>query len=525
MQSGKRQNSTRWQQRAWCLAVLFCLFILGEGCTAVDGNREGAVDPTVPVTLTIGYPHQTGQTTLHGAQQAARLLSFEGLTYLARDGRPQPKLAESWEESPDGLTWTVHLRKSAYFHDGSPADASSVKQSLDRSRTGADRDRSPGLSDILEIEAQPPNTVLIHLRSRSRFLLDDLTVAIVKPLADGSVVGTGPFVTDSTSENQLVMRALPNYYRGKPTIDRIVWTSYPAVRTAWAAMMRGEIDFLYEVPPEAVEFIESESSVNVFSFLRNYAYLVIFNSRRKPFDDGRVRRALNYAIRRDTLIERALSNRGQVVSGPVWPLHWAFDPTVANYSYDPARATALLDAAQIAPFERTPKPMAPGRIHFTCLVPANFALWERMALNVQRDLAQISIDMQIESIPFESFNERIGSGNFDAVIMELIVGNTASRPFTFWSSKSTQNAWGYRNKALEEALDDLRRAPDDAQYRDAFRRVQTHSLEDPPAIFLALGQITRAVSNRFQVVAPPNTDILPSIPDWRLANTTPRVSN
>ena len=291
-------------------------------------------------------------------------------------------------------------------------------------------------------------------------------------------------------------------------------------------MMRGEIDFLYEVPPEAVEFIEPESSVSVFSFLRNYAYLVIFNSRRKPFDDWHVRRSLNYAIKRDTLIERALSNRGQIVSGPVWPLHWAYDSTVPNYSYDPVRATALLDAANIPPIGRmTTLVGAPGRIHFTCLVPENFALWERMALNVQRDLAQVGVNMQIESVPFEIFNERIGSGNFDAVIMELIVGNTASRPYTFWSSNSTQNVWGYKSKSLDQSLDDLRRAANDTQYRDAFRRVQVHSLEDPPAIFLALGQITRAVSNRFQVVAPPNTDILPSIPDWRLAPHPARSSN
>ncbi len=62
------------------------------------------------------------------------------------------------------------------------------------------------------------------------------------------------------------MTAVANYYRGKPTIDRIVWKVYPAVRTAWAAMMRGEIDFLYEVRPEAVEFIEAETSVKCFRF-------------------------------------------------------------------------------------------------------------------------------------------------------------------------------------------------------------------------------------------------------------------
>ena len=507
--------------RPW---VLFLFLLVVAACARP--TSESAQASALPVTLTIGLPVQTGEDPLHGASQAARLLSFEGLTYLARDGRPHPKLAQTFTESPDGLTWTVHLRRDAFFHDGSPADATSIKSSLERSLKGADRDRSPGLSDIVGLEAPSPYTLLIRLRDRSRFLLDDLTVAIVKPGPSGATVGTGPFIVSSTANNELVMTAVTNYYRGKPTIDRIVWKSYPAVRTAWAAMMRGEIDFLYQVPPEAVEFIEAEDSVKLFSFLRNYTYHVVFNSRRKPFDDWQVRRALNYAINRDRLITRALNERGQSASTPLWPLHWAYDSSVPSYSFDPARASALLNAANIREMDSTQRSdRAPGRFHFTCLVPENFALWERMALIVQRDLAEIGVAMEIESVPFEVFNQRIGSGDFDAVTIELIVGNTASRPFTFWSSHSSQNVWGYSNQSLDQALEDLRRAPNDAQYRDAFRRVQLQSLDDPPAIFLALGQITRAVSKRFEVVAPPNTDILPSIPDWRLAAPATRTTN
>jgi ABC-type transport system substrate-binding protein len=520
----REQTRTGFQGAPLRLCVLFLCLLAATACARPA--TESAQAFTGPVTLTIGLPVQTGEDPLFGASQAARLLSFEGLTYLARDGRPHPKLAQSFTESLDGLTWTVQLRRDAFFHDGSPANATSVKLSLERSLKGAGRDRSPGLSDIVALEAPSEYTLLIRLRERSRFLLDDLTVAIVKRGAGGETVGTGPFVMSSTTNNELVMTAVENYYRGKPTIDRIVWKSYPAVRTAWAAMMRGEIDFLYQVPAEAVEFIEAEDSVQLFSFLRNYTYHVVFNSRRKPFDNWQVRRALNYAINRERLITRAFNERGQTASTPLWPLHWAYDSSVPGFSFDPARASALLNAAKIPEVDSAQRnDSVPGRFHFTCLVPENFALWERMALIVQRDLAEIGVAMNIESVPFEVFNQRIGSGDFDAVTIELIVGNTASRPFTFWSSQSSQNNWGYRNASLDRALEDLRRAPDDTQYRDAFRRVQLQSLDDPPAIFLALGQITRAVSKRFDVVAPPNTDILPSIPDWRLAAPAARTTN
>jgi peptide/nickel transport system substrate-binding protein len=510
--------------RLICCAALSAFSLVFNACSSprqlVDEGQSG------PVVLTVGYPHFTGANPLHGMQAAARLISFEGLVSLGRDGRPQPRLAASWSLSMDGLAWTIRLRNNAVFHDGSTVDSAAVRQSLERSLGNVDRDLSPGLSDIVKIESPSSDTLVLLLRDRSTFALDDLTVAIAKPAKDGQQVGTGPFYVTSSTSSQVTMTAVQRYYRGKPQIDQIVWKAYPTVRTAWAAMMRGEIDFLYEVPPEAVEFIEAEDSVKLFSFLRNYAYLVVFNSKRKPFDEPQVRRALNYSINRDKLITRALNNRGQVASGPLWPLHWAYDPSMPRYAYDPGRATALLDASHIPEVLHTEGANnAPGRFHFTCLVPENFALWERMALIVQRDLAEIGVTMNIESVPFEVFNQRISKGDFDAVTIELIVGNTASRPFTFWSSLSTRNVWGYRNEEFDSALRDIRRAADDTMYKAAFRRVQEQGLVDPPAIFLALGEITRAVNKRFEVVAPPNTDILPSIPDWRLAQPSGRVTN
>jgi ABC-type transport system substrate-binding protein len=150
-------------------------------------------------------------------------------------------------------------------------------------------------------------------------------------------------------------------------------------------------------------------------------------------------------------------------------------------------------------------------------VPQNFALWERMALIAQRDLAQIGVDMQLESVPFSTFNERIGKSDFDAVVMELVAGNSVSRPYFFWHSRGLLNAWGYSNRKVDDALDGIRRARDDKAYREAFHSFQVESIEDPPAVFLALGEVTRAVSNRFYVAAQPGSDIIATIPEWRLS--------
>jgi ABC-type transport system substrate-binding protein len=156
-------------------------------------------------------------------------------------------------------------------------------------------------------------------------------------------------------------------------------------------------------------------------------------------------------------------------------------------------------------------------LHFTCLLPENFGLWERMALIVQRNLSEIGVDMRLETVPIELFNRRIASGDFDAVFLALVAGPGASRPYFFWHSAGRRNAWGYRDPAVDEALDGIRRAPGDREYRDAFRRFQVAMVDDPPAIFVAWGETARAVSRRFLVQPSPGGEVLGTISTWRLA--------
>jgi peptide/nickel transport system substrate-binding protein len=496
-------------------------FLISQSCTP---SNPAPVPSAAPVTLTIGYPHVTGQDSLIGMQQAARLISSEGLVLASRDGRVQPKLAQRWTESADGLSWRFELRPNAFFHDGSPVNSTVVKASLERSLANADKDQYPGLADIVSIEAPTVLEIVIRVQTRSTFLLDDLGVSIQKIETGKQPVVAGPYVPRPPTGNDLTMTAFPQYYRGKPQIDHIIWKAYPTVRTAWAAMMRREIDFLYEVGEDARQFVEGESSTEVFPFLRNYVYSVAFNLKRPTFIDDRIRRALNHAVNRSAIVERAFKMHGLPTSGSAWPEHWAFDPTVTNYAYDPARATALLDSALNGQASLQPG-RPPSRLRFTCILPENFTLWERMALLVQRDLAHVGVDMQLETVSVNDFTRRVMTGDFDAVLIELIVGNTPTKPYTFWYSQSKRDFTGYKNADVDAALDAIRHAPNDMEYRRAFRAYQNALFEDPPAVFLAFGEVTRAVSKRFQVIAPPRSDILPTIADWRLANTSPRVAN
>ncbi len=133
-----------------------------------------------PVTLTIGFPIPTLEDPLHGVRQAARLASLEGLTTQSVDGRAVPRLAEGWTESPDGLTWTIKLRPTALFHDGTPVDAAAVKAALERQLKGGPAQLSAGLQDIVSLEVSDTYLLTIRLGQRSSLLLDDLETPITK---------------------------------------------------------------------------------------------------------------------------------------------------------------------------------------------------------------------------------------------------------------------------------------------------------------------------------------------------------
>jgi ABC-type transport system substrate-binding protein len=144
---------------------------------------------------------------------------------------------------------------------------------------------------------------------------------------------------------------------------------------------------------------------------------------------------------------------------------------------------------------------------------------------VQRNLAEVGVDMKLEAVPFETFNRRLTDGDFDALLTEMVSGFSVSRPFFFWRSSGLSNFSGYHSSSADAALDRIRDARTDADYRRAFQQFQQATFDDPPAIFLAWGETARAVNRRFDVIRAPGGDIRMTIGEWRLAGPHTRVAN
>jgi peptide/nickel transport system substrate-binding protein len=364
----------------------------------------------------------------------------------------------------------------------------------------------------------------LDLSQPSAFLPEDLEI----PLAfSGAGIGTGPFRIVRNDPEAVTLERFEGYREGEPSIRSVAIRPFQTLRTTWTSLLRGDVDMATDVPAEAVEFV-SNDAVKVISFERRYQYLIAFNLAKPPFSSATVRRALNAAIDRQSLIKSVLQGHGTPSSGPLWPKYWAYDAALPSFSYDPALAISLLDNAGLKLRSSSSEGGARrSRLHFTCLIPANFTIMERVALNVQKQLYNVGVDVDFESVPAQEQDARIRDGRFEAVLVDMISGPTPGRAYIFWRSARQfkgLNVFGYEDKQAERLFDVLRTSTNDAAVRPSTRELQRVFVEDPPALFLAWNERARAVRRDFEVPNEGGRDPLLSLWRWKPISNSQVVS-
>jgi peptide/nickel transport system substrate-binding protein len=504
---------------------LFLLAGLGSACArsevpAVVNDGE----------LIIGFPEGNVGSADLGPNQFTSILSQEGLTSRANmDGRAMPRLAESWQWEKEGLRLRLKLRQGVFFHDGTPMTSNVVAGILRAAM--ADPEGSTqyaSLVDVRAVQIDGDFGLILDLSRPSAFLIEDLIMPL-RLVPEGAPegtpsVGTGPFRVVKREPKEIVFERFDRYYEGAAAIQTVRVKTFDALRTAWSSMLRGEVDMVTDVPAEAVEFIRADN-VDVLPYKRWYQYMIAFNQERAPFASPAVRRALNLAVDRGALIQRALRGYGSEATGPLWPRHWAYDPSVPSFTFDQRQAMSLLDQAGLVEGKAGAQSHVPkARFKFTCLLNGDFSLHERVGLELQKQLYDIGVDMQFEVVNLAEYNIRIGSGKFDAVLVDIISGPSYARPYLFWRSGQHYkgyNVFGYENAEAERLFSLLKAsALNETATRSATHRLQRVLLEDPPALFLAWSERARVVGPKFRPESEPERDPVLSMWRWKPANVT-----
>ncbi|HET7699189.1 MAG TPA: ABC transporter substrate-binding protein [Vicinamibacterales bacterium] len=483
------------------MAIVAAAGVCAPGCA-----RQPPGDPPLAVRIGIGAPIGTPGS---GAGTVVASLVSDPWVTNKPDGRQAERIAKSWEWDSTGTRLRLKLRDDVLFHDGTRLTPEIGAEAL--RLTKARRD-AVSFVNITSIEPVGPDTIEITLPAPNSFILPDLTaVLVVKP--GQPEIGTGPFKFASQTDQETNLVAFPKYYRGHPAITTVKVTNYPTQRNAWAALMRGELDMLHEVRREAADFVERETTVKTYKFPRPYYIPLVFNVRHPVLKRADVRQAINEAVDRAALVRDGMSGRGRPADGPIPPEHWAYSPPATPFLFNPDSARQRLDSAGLKIQQSAAG--TPVRFSFECLVFANDSRFERVALLVQKQLAEVGVDMRIHPVPQDELVPRLASGRFDAFLFEM-AGRNLSWVYEFWRSKPvSMNNSGYRG--ADAVLDRIQSARTDDEIRSAVAELERVLHDDPPAAFLAWQETSRAVSAKIDVLAEPNRDVMTNIWMWRPA--------
>ncbi len=290
---------------------------------------------------------------------------YELLLYVNPPGseeRFRPGLAESWDVSEDGLTWTFHLREGVTFHDGEPLTAEAVKLSIERAQAigGASFIWAPldsiDVIDDLTVQfnlSYPAPLDLIAASLYGAWIVSPAAIAAAEEdpeyFESGVDAGTGPYVLDDwTPDTEVVLRRYDDYWGGwddAPHYDYIVVSIVPEAQIQQQMLEGGEVDLALSLPLENIDQFRDREGYTFYAEPSFYNYVGFLNTRRPPLDDVRVRQAISYAIPYDEIIEvgawgYATQSRGPVPAG-VWP----YSEEVRQYHQDLDRARELLAEA------------------------------------------------------------------------------------------------------------------------------------------------------------------------------------
>lgn len=283
---------------------------------------------------------------------------MEGLTRIDRDGTVKPALAESWEISPDGLTYRFTLQDGVKFHDGTALEADDVVFSFERARAEDSTNAQKALFEPIDkLEAADVRTVVITLKRPTGHFLFNLgwgDAVIVAPESAETnktdPVGTGPFKFKRwVKGDSIELEANPDYWDAAVKLESATFQFIPDPAAAVAAMMAGDVDAFANFPaPESMGQFDTDPRFEVVIGSTEGETILAINNGRAPFDDIRVRRAIAHALDRQAIIDGAMFGYGTPIGTHFAPHHPAYVDLTASYPYDPAKAKALLAEAGYA---------------------------------------------------------------------------------------------------------------------------------------------------------------------------------
>jgi len=482
------------------------------------GGDSAALDPSIV----------TDGESLKIAQQVFDPL----LAYKSGTTEVEPALAESWTISDDGLTYTFKLRKGVKFHDGTDFNADAVVFNFNRWNDPKSEFKFEGDSFdyydsmfgpeearvIKSVKAVDESTVEFQLNNPQAPFLQNLAMppfSIASPTAiekekenfKSNPVGTGPFVfKEWKRSDSITLDKNPNYWQqGLPKVDQVIVRAIPDNTARFNALQNGEIDLMEDLSPDDLATLESNPDLQKFNRPPfNVAYLG-FNTAKKPFDNPKVRVALNYAVDKKGIIDAFFAGQAEAAVNPIPPTLWGYNKSVEDYPFDLAKAKQLLADAgypngidQELTFYAMPvsRPYMPdGR---------------KVAEVIQASFAQIGVKVSIQSPEWATYLDDLSKGEKDDLFIIGWTGDNGDPDNFFYPLLDKDSIGGnnysqYVSEPLHKVLVQAQQETDQDARAKLYEQAQVIVKKDAPWVPLVHSTPLLAATSKLKGYTPSPT--------------------
>lgn len=481
-----------------CLAILLPGLL---GCT--PSTQEAGTGTTVEQTIVLASGRELGPANPHDYSSNMALLDllYEPLVRYGSDGTIQPALATAWTISPDGRTWTFTLRPHVTFHDGTPFDAAAVQWNFDRWIGRPEHAWLPSASRIATVAAPDAATVVLTLRTAYYPTIQDLT--LIRPVrflspkavdpqgAFARPLGTGPWKMASMGTQRAVLVRNEDYWGDKPTLTKVVLDVILDAQTRVAALQSGEVqmiggEYLGTIPPESLLTLRSDPALTVRtgSGVTSLHLLTPYN--RPPFDDVRVRRALNLAIDRPGLVQAIFGGRAEAATGVMASaIPYVTRTATELYTFHSQRAAQLLAEAGWTPgangvLVKDGQPLQCDLVVDKAMMPETASIAEA----VQAQVKAIGIDLTVRLTDYSGWLQA-----YHAREGRLLMHFTWGPPYdphtfvygSFHTSLDPQTVPAYADATLDGLIDTVLASTDEQVRQTLYQRIWQH-LDDHAAV-------------------------------------------
>ncbi len=404
---------------------------------------------------------------------------FEGLVWYDETGKLIPALAKSWEISEDGLSYVFHLQDGVTFHNGATFSADDVVYSIEKlAGLNGEEPLSSRFGKVEKVEAVDNLTVSIKLTERNAAFLSSCIAAILpRDYADQATkpIGTGPFVFKSYEPGQKVVLEKNNSYWNDAKMAHVDVAEFYILTDPTAivnGLKSGQIDFA-EIDPKNVKMVETE--FEILASPQNMVQLMSMNNKRAPFDDVKVRQAINYAVNKDQIVAAVANGYGSKLVSNMSPIMAQYYEAAGEaYAYDLERAKSLLADAGMADGFKT-----------SITVPSNYKFHVDTAQVIANQLQQIGIEVEIKQVEWGVWLDEVYKQfNYDMTIIGLSGKLDPHQILVRYKSDYKRNFICYQNAAYDALIDRALLETDPAERAKLYKECQTLLANDAAAVYI-----------------------------------------